>query len=269
MGMNTRNDVWYEFVYRQMNNKCKEDVLLLTACVQPNGMSNTVLQDPRIRESQYLDAINYYLLHTKYRIVVVENSNYDFSTKITDKTRVEFLTFDGNQYDKKLGKGYGEGLILKYALFHSRFISKNTRVVKITGRLIVTNINQLLFLHRGRNSIYANNEKVNNKMRCITKVVIYPYKFLTDYFIPESVRINDSSYHYFEHITYECARKWKCDGTGRFSEFWLPIKIIGISGTSGKTLSSDVNIKTYFSLIIRNIFHLFSRYSNYTEILNG
>ena len=37
-------------------------VILLTACVNPNGMSKTVLQDVELRRKQYVNALNFYLL---------------------------------------------------------------------------------------------------------------------------------------------------------------------------------------------------------------
>ncbi len=61
----------------------KTPLLLLTACVNPNGMKFTALQDPKIRMTQYVKAINFYLSKTDFPVLVVENSGYDLATHIS------------------------------------------------------------------------------------------------------------------------------------------------------------------------------------------
>lgn len=51
----------------------------MTACVDPQGMSNTILQDKDLRKQQYIEALDFYLTKTDLPIVFVENSNTDFS----------------------------------------------------------------------------------------------------------------------------------------------------------------------------------------------
>ena len=54
-------------------------VILLTACVNPNGMSKTVLQDVELRRKQYVNALNFYLQETSLPICFVENTGFDMS----------------------------------------------------------------------------------------------------------------------------------------------------------------------------------------------
>jgi len=125
-----------------------DTILLLSACINPNGMSYTEIQNPKERESHYLNALSYYLKKTKYKIVFVNNSGEDISYKVDNRdNRIEFLSFYGNDYDKSYGKGYGEFLILQYAFKNSVFISKCNYVIKITGRLIVKNITEISTLN--------------------------------------------------------------------------------------------------------------------------
>ena len=51
----------------------------MTACVDPQGMSNTILQDKDLRKQQYIEALDFYLTKTDLPIVFVENSNTVFS----------------------------------------------------------------------------------------------------------------------------------------------------------------------------------------------
>lgn len=78
-----------------MNNHA---VLLLTATINPNGMTFTALQDVEIRKRQYLDAIDYYLTKTPYKIVFCENSGVNIFEEIKspDKyQRLEYLILGG------------------------------------------------------------------------------------------------------------------------------------------------------------------------------
>ena len=71
-------------------------ILLLTGCINPNGMSLTVLNNPKERQMQYEKAIQYYLLNTSYPIVFVENSGTNISSSFQDyiaSGRIECLTF--------------------------------------------------------------------------------------------------------------------------------------------------------------------------------
>ena len=128
-------------------------ILLLTGCINPNGMPFTALNNKEERQNQYVEALHFYLSQTSYPIVFTENSGTDISIlfqKEIESGRMEYITFMGNQ-EKERGKGYGECEILKYALKCSKLInnSPDSRIVKITGRLIIRNINVILRFHVG------------------------------------------------------------------------------------------------------------------------
>ena len=116
-------------------------VIVLTACINPGKMIHTSLTDVDIRRRQYEDALEFYLLQTDYPIVFVENSGTDISgdfRKFVDCGRLEFVTFQGNEeFDRKKGKGYGEALILEYALEHSLFVYMKVKVAKQISSLVI------------------------------------------------------------------------------------------------------------------------------------
>ena len=73
-------------------------ILFLTACVNPKGMAYTKLSNPEIRLQQYKDALDWYLENTSMKILLVENSGYDFSDcyqKQIREGRLEFICYDG------------------------------------------------------------------------------------------------------------------------------------------------------------------------------
>lgn len=213
-----------------------ETVILLTACINPKGMNFTALQDGKVRLKQYLDALDFYLQNTNYKIVFAENSNYDISSKYTkfiDSGRLEILTFQGNNYDKTLGKGFGEALIIKYAIEKSKVLKNATNIIKITGRLIISNITTLVKYSKTPDCVYCNLVRASSrKHTCYSIFFIAPRSFYQDYLIPDLGKINDSKCYYFEHVLNDNCKQWEKDSK-RWKEFFLPIIIKGQSGTNG------------------------------------
>lgn len=69
-------------------------MILLTACINPDGMCFTTLQDVEIRRKQYIEAVSHYLEHTKYNIVLCNNSGFDkelFDAFKDENNRLELL----------------------------------------------------------------------------------------------------------------------------------------------------------------------------------
>ncbi len=209
-------------------------VILLTACIQPKGMSYTSLHNSEERKKQYIDAIKFYLAKTSQYIVFVENSNTDISSLFkTDiySGRLECLTYEGNK-NKARGKGFGECEIIKYALENSITIhnKKNNRIIKITGRLIVKNIETLIKIHcwlLPQKSIICtiNSDLSFLDSRCIIAPVDF-YKI----FLNRMNKIDDSTGYYFEHAFLDTIIFEK---EYSYCPFYIQPNIVGISGTSG------------------------------------
>ena len=169
-------------------------------------MSFTILQDKNIREEQYRKSINFYLKKTKQKIVFCENSGTDISSdykQYIEEGRIEFLTFDGNNYDKSLGKGYGEAKIILYAINNSKFINgvDDCYIVKITGRLQIDNIhdvisNKFLFLKNIIMCDFADNTRI------YSMIFISPLKWIREInnYLEE---FNDSKGIFMEHVLYK------------------------------------------------------------------
>lgn len=225
--------------------------ILLTATVNPNGMSYTALQDRTAREKQYRDSLSFYLENTDSKIVFCENSGTDLSSgyrKYIAEGRIEFLTFNGNDYDKKLGKGYGEAKIILYAISNSVFIKniKDCYIVKITGRVIVRNICDIL----NRRILNLNNIIMCDFMgdsSIYTMIFISPLKWIrnVNYHLNE---INDTKGVTFEQIMYKILLNTDC--------IVLPFSpspiIRGVNGSSGlryeQILPSDIYSKNFLYL---------------------
>lgn len=171
-------------------------------------MNITILQDAEERKQQYINTLSFFLRETGVPIVFVENSNTDISSlfkEYIDKRRLEYITFDGNNYEKSRGKGLGEALIMQKAIRESLFIRKADFVIKITGRVKVTNIQaiikQVSQLKSGNNlwcDFYA-------KKFIPTMVFAFTPKHFYSFWQDNYHRLDDSKREIYEKIFYEYA----------------------------------------------------------------
>ncbi len=215
-------------------------ILLLTGCINPNGMTMTALSNQEERKNQYIEAIHYYLSNTKFPIVFSENSGTDISYLFKNEIksgRFEYLSFSGNQ-NKEKGKGYGECEIIQYALSNSKIIhfAKDKRIAKITGRLIIRNINSITWIHSiifSRKTVLCS---INSDLSFPdSRFIIAPDCFY-HIFLKSKEIINDSQGYYFEHALYDTLIKEK---QFPYTPFLLMPQIEGISGSSGKIYQNE------------------------------
>ena len=214
-------------------------IILLTSCVNPNGMPFTALSDINVRKQQYLDALRFYVNNTPLPIVYVDNSNVDIKeynviSNIVDD-RLEILSFDGN-HDKEHGKGYGELEIIDYAIKHSNIINSNTNVsiIKITGRLVIVNI--MTILNQLKYNILPSSNSVICSMNsdfsmADSRLLIAPLNFYKR-LIENRMAINDSEGVYLEHVLCSLIKK---QNLYAFHTFFSEPQYQGVSGSTNIT----------------------------------
>jgi hypothetical protein len=226
----------------------KNITLLLTACVNPEGMRFTALQDPQVRYKQYIDAVRFYLEKTSLKIVFIDNSGCDISFEFEEyirKERLEVLYFNGNSFDKKLGKGYGEMLIIEYALKYSCFISKSQYILKITGRLKLLNIDKVLQQISLQRDLDILLNLINMLSYADSRCFAASYSFFQT-LVSSKEQVNDSINVTFEHVLLATVHRRIEEGYKGY-KFYLNknfFRFSGMSGTSGNTFSS--NLLRYF-----------------------
>lgn len=210
-------------------------VILLTGCINPNGMAYTSLNNIEERQEQYVNAIRHYLKKTNYPVIFAENSDTDISNYFQESIKsgqLECLTFQGNQ-NKEKGKGYGECEIIKYALDNSQIIhsSNEVRIVKITGRLIIKNISPIIRYHSMFSSKQTTLCMINSDFSFPDSRIIMAHIDFYKAFLQYQEKINDSQGYFFEHALGDII---KDNRQYPFSPFFLQPQIIGISGSTGK-----------------------------------
>lgn len=243
-------------------------IILLTGCINPDGMPFTTLTDVSVRKKQYIEAINYYLHNTDFPIVFVENSGTDISNSrelITDKERLELISYKGNIHKNK-GKGYGEAEIIDYALIHSHIITSKHNdcpIIKITGRLIVENITDIVcnkFILQNNNSISVS---YNSDFSFADSRIVIAPKYFYHIFIKHKEEINDFNHQYFENVLSKCIMQ---SSTYHYYPFYLEPQIAGQSGTTGKEYvsheSSFGRRLSYMVYALKKILVFDKRFSN-------
>ena len=224
--------------------------LLLTACINPNGMPGNILTNIAEREAQYIEALKFYLENTPFRVVFVENTLHDFSNRFAhykQNGRLEYITFKGNDYNKKLGKGYGEGQIIKYAFKNSKFLKDADNIMKITGRLQLLNILKCNILPPPK-TLISNLVITGSEILSQSYIFTAPKRFYNEYFIPEVESIDDSKNYYFEKYLYDKIEEWVKAGN-RHEFFKYPLKVIGNGGTDGHAYYKPAKFENLRTLI--------------------
>lgn len=232
-------------------------VLFLTSTVSPSNIkfAGTLEQ----RRLEYLKAISYYMDHTDYPVLVVDNSGYDFSKDFEQNDRLECLAYKAEEHSG-LGKGYGEMLLMKYGFEHSHLLGECDQIVKITGRHIVKNIQRLVEPCRQQNAVYADIDI--HLTFAMTYFFVAPKEFYTDYLFPNVHKLNDSQHFFLEHLVAEELVEWlKAQKT--FHEFKIPIYLVGHQGSStipyrtpGWDRYFKIQVKFYIREIMNHLFKL-------------
>ena len=238
-----------------MKNKNQDLVILLTATITPNTYSKLKLTAPEIRKQQYLEALNFYIEETNFRIVFAENSGDPLDEFPQLPERIEYLTFKSEPIQPDRGKAWKELEIIDFALRNSNFVKESESVAKVTGRLKVLNFKRLSgkFLRlrkKQSNLVYANSYKIRNMdSRCF---------FFTLDFWPYQKKIgrNISLLYNFELSLWDAIHHYNRIEGKAYKPFFTPLRIKGISGYSGNNYKH--NFLIHYARLIRNLLRRFS-----------
>lgn len=154
----------------------------------------------------------------------------DLESKYWD--RLEILIFDGNK-DKTHGKGYGEMEIISYALTHSKYIlqKRPCRIMKITGRLVVRNVNTIIAQMRWH--VFPNRSVVctmNKELSFADSRVFIATDIFLRALTMQKNQIDDLYGVYFEHLLYQQIYH---QHELSFFPFLAEPEIEGVSGSTG------------------------------------
>lgn len=202
-------------------------------------MSQLVLRDEEERLRQYKDSIYFFLESGAFsKVVFCENSNYgteklSYLTEFAQKRGIELelLSFQGNVEMSCIhGKGYGEGEIMDYVFAHSRLVEKEPYFVKITGRLKVDNVKDIVqCISQQRTYFNIPNRTITDIYD--TRIYGIPTEQFKNYFLNSYEQVMDDQGVFLEMVYTEILQK------NNIKVFNFPRypRIVGISGSGGAT----------------------------------
>ncbi len=213
-------------------------LIIITGTVAPGtDVTKLKIKDSKQRLDQYRNALEKIILsRPDAAIVFCDNSNYDMGAfsdiadlALKQSVRFESLSFQGdNEAVAKHGKGYGEGEIVKYVLENSKLATNEDYIIKITGRLIVDNIGDIVVKIK-RDRIYFNVPNVHRRDIYDTRMYAMPIDTFKKYFIDGYKKVDDNRGYFLENVYKDIVINEKIASVN-FPKY---PRIVGVSGTAG------------------------------------
>ena len=227
--------------------------IILTCTVNPIQMPNLVRNNPEIRFQDYKKSFNFWVNNAFVnKIILLENSNFDLSyfNEVAEDIKnkeIEIISSNSNnEYDKSLGKGYGQYLCLK-EIFDQSQIAKTTKYfIDVTGRHCIKNFKAIIEdIIKNESDIYVN---ITDNLKFADANIYGGTKnFFINYLLPETKKTNDSQNKIFENCVASATLKAISDGMN-LSKTPIYADIEGFIGTNGKKYKQSIikKIKLFF-----------------------
>lgn len=137
---------------KQTLNIEQDLVLVLTGSIDIKGMPKATPTVPEQRQEDYFKALKYYIDNHPIvkKIIFIENSGWpldrvkEAAADNPHEKEIEFISLDCNDFPREFSKGYGECLLIEKGLAQSNLIDSVTHIAKITGRIYLLNLTELL-----------------------------------------------------------------------------------------------------------------------------
>jgi hypothetical protein len=210
--------------------------LVLTATVDPRPVPKLVQTQPAARAAEYATALRRWTRESSLfkKIIWWENSNHPLAHKIAAEfaPTVSAHVFRAEPFESRLGKGYGEALMLEQ-IAHVGIGS--TYALKCTGRLSVVNIRSLLsILHSAPDIVIRLSQDLTY---ADSRLFVVSSKLLPELTADLEGEVNDDRGAYLEHAL--ARRVLRLASEGAKIRFWAtPPRFRGRSGSTGRSYDS-------------------------------
>lgn len=243
-------------------------VLLLTACISPRLKEDNICKlarnDSQLRLHDYIKALRYWLNYKDRKIkgiIFVENSGYDLSALIAESKNnpfdraVEFVQYPSGEIPLGIHYGYAELDMIDKVILDSKIIGSFDFVIKLTGRLIFPNLEELInridskynFMIDSKNYLFG---KVKQRY-CVTTLFVMRLDFYNKYLYNSKKLLTPQS-PYIEHLFYRIIKPLFNEQHNRVCmRFPISVPPQGIGG------HSNINYSSYsfkYKELLRSIF---------------
>jgi hypothetical protein len=249
-------------------------LLILTGTINPGNMILTNRNNPDVRKEDYKKSLDSWISFNKdgyfNKIIFCENSGVNLSElknvvhNYSNNNDVVFFQWDDNSKWASFGKGYGEAKMLEHLIKEANdIISEHDYVIKVTGRIFVPNLKEVLNINNINDSdIICYPKKENPEKGYVdSRVICLKSNIFKTLFKDFALGINDNKGIYFEHVLASQLQKYADLQLGIIRYFKELPFFIGYSGTSGLKLNNHKsNLKFYLKNFIYKYF--FNKYLN-------
>lgn len=212
--------------------------LLVTGSIIVKAKHTQIISS-KVRESQYFSSIVKWIVCSSLKnIVFCENTNSPFNAKALEEIakhfnkRFEYITFTGNDDNiAMLGKGYGEGEIVEYAINNSKILRQSKSFIKITGRLFVVNADDIITSLDGDRNYFIQNRRPLRKSIGLVDTRFYHVSksFYNNTLMHLYKRVDDDNGVFLEHVFFDRLRLRR----NEVSAFPVYPDFEGFSGSQG------------------------------------
>jgi hypothetical protein len=205
-------------------NLSTDFVLCLTASIDPRGMPGVTRADPKVRETDYAECLQFYSerFPQVQRIVFIENSGWPLdrlrhiaATCNPHRKRFEFISLQCNDFPREYGKSYGEFLLMDRGLEQSELARDAGYLAKLTGRNYLLNLPQIVERVRRKfqllcdlrdHPLYEWLRIPANGRHADTRFLVFTPQFYDRHVRGQYVRCNESLGFLAEDLFYEIAK---------------------------------------------------------------
>ncbi len=213
-------------------------VIIVSGAIAPDpGVRQLTIRDNSIRLAQYKNSLEKLILaKTDAKIVFCDNSGYgteafESLNELARQQGVQFetLSFKGdNRAVIAHGKGYGEGEIIKFVLANSKLAAGEEYMVKMTGRLVVDNIADIV-RNLKTDRVYFNVPNIHRRDIYDTRLYAMSIKIFNSFFIDEYKKVDDDGGYILENVYTDVIR----NNHLKVRNFPRYPRIVGQSGSGG------------------------------------
>jgi hypothetical protein len=225
--------------------------VLVTATVQPDSRALAQLKDPILRKNEYIKSLKWLATQNAHigHVVFCENSGYDLREfedlgSVFAKRGLSLEVRAVQPPDKSvfLGKGWGESLMIRWALENIESLKPYDSFIKITGRYKILNMPKILktvrtalAIHPDLKFICQNFHKAP-RLHADTVLFWSNRRFYMDHLLDTYTQVDDYRGFYIEHAIAE--RLLRISGHLKIGVLPVPLIMKGLKGSDSLPVST-------------------------------
>ncbi|MDO9558566.1 MAG: hypothetical protein Q7I89_02655 [Syntrophales bacterium] len=223
--------------------------VLLTGTIKPNPQAISKFNDPLVRKKQYIETLTWMAkARTDIdKVIFCENSyssliDFEHLYSLFEKNNRSIEMYSVPMPEIKLffGKGWGEGLMILWAVENVLNTNRANGFIKITGRYRILNLKRVVtIIRRGLSKnphlkFIGHSFTIQQRLHIRSDFFWCDREFYLKYLSDVYKDVNDDQGNYLEHAL--AKRLWQLSKQHDIAILTIPLLIQGISGWNAKEI---------------------------------